>query len=128
MATANQNPLFTRSEKGRFGRTMKKRVRGAARKGLSKIFGIPLSRGLGQPSAKSSRRGAHRSAKPSSGSYPSTAVRSDVIEALKGQGYSAGVAKKMAEGVRPDDSFESAFRRVISRNPAELIIFGNPSM
>jgi hypothetical protein len=53
-------------------------------------------------------------------------VRSDVIEALKGQGYSAGAAKKMAEGVRADDSFESAFRRVIQRNPAELIIFGNP--
>jgi hypothetical protein len=127
MSTAQQNPLFTRSEKGRFGRTMKKRVRGAARKGLSKIFGIPLSRGLGQPSAQSSRRGAHRSAKPSSGPGPSTPVRSDVIEALRGQGYNAATAKKMAEGVRPDDSFESAFRRVISRNPAELIIFGNPA-
>jgi hypothetical protein len=34
----------------------------------------------------------------------------------------------MAEGVRADDTFESGFRRVISRNPAELIIFGNPSM
>jgi hypothetical protein len=30
--------------------------------------------------------------------------------------------------VRPGDSFDSAFRRVISRNPGELIIFGNPSM
>jgi hypothetical protein len=130
MSTTQTNPLFTRSEKGRFGRTMKKRAKHVARTGLSKIFGIPLSRGLGQasPSKTSSRHRAHRSAKPSSGTGPSTAVRSDVIEALRGQGYSAGVAKKMAEGVRADDTFESAFRRVISRNPAELIIFGNPSM
>jgi len=127
MSTAQPNPLFTRAEKGRFGRTMKKRVRGAARKGLSKIFGIPLSRGLGAaPAAKTSRRGSHRSAKPSNGSYQSTSVRSDVISALRGQGYNAGTAKKMAEGVRDGDTFESAFRRVISRNPAELIIFGNP--
>jgi len=120
------NPLFSRAEK----RRARKHVRGAMRKGLSKIFGIPLSRGLSSqtpPSAKTSRRSAHRTAKPSSGPYQSTAVRSDVIEALKGQGYNAGTAKKMAEGVRADDTFESAFRRVISRNPAELIIFGNPS-
>jgi hypothetical protein len=127
MSTAQPNPLFTRSEKSRFGRTMKKRARGAVRKGLGKIFGIPLSKGLGGPQGKSSsRRSAHRSAKPSNGAYPSTSVRSDVIAALRGQGYNAGTAKKMAEGVRDGDSFESAFRRVISRNPAELIIFGNP--
>jgi hypothetical protein len=130
MATTQPNPLFTSSEKGRFRRTMKKRVRGAARKGLAKIFGIPLSKGLGGGSStgKSSRRPAHRSQRPASGTGPSTSVRSDVIEALKGQGYSAGTAKKMAEGVKDGDTFESAFRRVISRNPAELIIFGNPAM
>jgi len=128
MSTSEQNPLFTRSEKGRFGRTIKKRARGAARKGLSKIFGIPLSKGLGGASPKSSRRTAHRTTAPARGSGPSTSVRSDVISALRGQGYNASTAKQMAEGVRPDDNFESAFRRVISRNPAELIIFGNPSM
>lgn len=128
MPTNEQNPLFGRAEKGRFKRTMKKRVKHVARAGLSKIFGIPLSKGLGGASPRSSRRPAHRSAKPSSGSGPSTSVRSDVISALRGQGYNATDAKKMAEGVRPGDNFESGFRRVISRNPAELIIFGNPSM
>jgi hypothetical protein len=125
MSTAHENPLFTRSEKGRFGRTMKKRARGAARKGLSKIFGIPLSKGLGGASPRSSRRSAHRSGTTGS---PASSVRSDVISALRGQGYNAGTAKKMAEGVLPGDSFDSAFRRVLSRNPGELIIFGNPSM
>lgn len=128
MSTNEQNPLFGRAEKGRFKRTMKKRMKHVARTGLSKIFGIPLSKGLGGASPRSSRRPAHRSAKPSSGSGPSTSVRSDVISALRTQGYNAATAKKMAEGVRPGDNFESAFRRVISRNPAELIIFGNPSM
>jgi hypothetical protein len=131
MSTTKPNPLFSRSEKSRFKRTVRKRVHGAARKGFSKLFGIPLSQGLSSGKTTSgkttSRQPAHRSSRPASGPKPSTAVRSDVISALRGQGYSAGMAKKMAEGVRDGDDFESAFRRVISKNPAELVIFGNPS-
>lgn len=124
MAT-KPNPLFTRSEK----RRMKRRAKHAVRSGFAKLFGIPLSRGLGQgaPAGTSgSRRAARRSRKPSSGVTGSSSVRGDVIEALRGQGYNASTAKKMASSVQSGDSFESAFRRVFQKNPGELIIFGNP--
>jgi hypothetical protein len=54
-------------------------------------------------------------------------VRSDVISALVNEGYTKAAARQMATAVHDGDTFESGFRRVISRNPAELIIFGNPA-
>jgi hypothetical protein len=53
-------------------------------------------------------------------------VRSDVISALVNEGYTKAAARQMATAVHDGDTFESGFRRVISRNPMELIIFGNP--
>jgi hypothetical protein len=139
MSTREQNllGLFTRQEtrRGRIARvagkrhkSIRHRVKGALRKKIAELRGIPLSKDLLTGKGASSRRPAHRTTAPARGTRPASAVRSDVIQALRGQGYNAGTAKKMAEGVRADDTFESAFRRVISKNPAELVIFGNPSM
>lgn len=142
MATSrDQNALFglfTRHEKrrGRIARaartrhrSLKHRLKGAARAKLGGLLGIPLNRDLLTGKGASSRRGAHRSTSPAGGTNrASSAVRSDVIEALKGQGYSAATAKQMAASVTDRDTFDSAFRRVMSRNPGELIIFGNPSV
>lgn len=124
MATKSNssNPLFTRSEKFRIKKKIRHKIKGAARKGLSALFGIPLSRGLGAASTSSSRRPARaRSTTASSG------VRAEVMEALRDQGYNAATVKKMAAGIKSGDDFESAFRRVMQRNPGELIIFGNPA-
>jgi hypothetical protein len=137
MAKASTNPLFTRQEKrrGRVARaarrrhsSLKHRVKGYARFKLGPIFGIPLSRNLltGKGARPSSRREAHRTQKPPAGTLTSS-VRRDVIEALRGQGYSKSVAEKMAPAAHSGDSFDSLFRRAMARNPGELIIFGNPS-
>lgn len=139
MSTRKPNALFglfTRHEerRGKVARTaarrhksLKHRLKGAARRKLGAFMGIPLSRDLLSGKGASSRHGAHHGTSPAGGSTRTSTVRSDVIEALRGQGYSAGTAKKMAAGVTDRESFDSAFRRVISKNPGELIIFGNPS-
>ena len=120
MKAAKPNPLFTRSEKRRVRRKVAHKIKGAARSGLARLFGIPLSPGLG---GRPSRRPAHRgTSKPAS-----LPVRGDVIEALRGQGYSKAQAERMTPAARSDDSFESLFRRAMAKNPGELIIFGNPA-
>jgi len=120
------NPLFTRSEKRRVRKKISHKIKGAARKGFARLFGIPLSQGLGGKA--SSRRTAHRSQKPSGQSGPST-VRGDVIAALTGPSmeYKKHQAERMVPAARPGESFDSLFRRATQRNPGELIIFGNPA-
>jgi len=137
MANAKSNPLFTSSEKrrGRVARAARRRhgslrhkLKGFARSKLGGLLGIPLNRKL--LTGKGLRSAAHRSpgaALADRSLSSQTTVRGDVIEALKDQGYSAATARKMAGGVRAGDDFESAFRRVMARNPGELIIFGNPA-
>src|SRR5579864_3754192 len=105
MAERQHNPLFTRSEKRRVRHKIRHKIKGAARRGFGRLFGIPLSPGLG---GKASRHTAHRHSPaggPQTRSLSST-VRGDVIEALRGQGYSRAAAEKMAPRAESGDTFE----------------------
>lgn len=122
MPASKSNPMFTRSEKRRARKKVVHKIKGAARKGFAKLFGIPLSPGLGGKA--SSRRTAHRS----SGAHPaSSTVRGDVISALMNLGYKKHQAETLAPAAQAGENFDSLFRRATRRNPAELIIFGNPA-
>lgn len=121
MAT-KPNPLFTRSEKRRAKKKVVHKIKGAARKGFAKLFGIPLSPGLGGKKT-SSRQSAHRSP----GAAPASTVRRDVISALTNLGYNTGQAMRMVPAEQSGEGFDSLFRRSVKKNPAELIIFGNPA-
>lgn len=139
MAERQSNPLFTSSERrrGRVARAARRRhgvrhhLKGFARAKIGGLLGIPLNRDM--LTGKGSRRGAHGSAPtaghPEKSSYTpsSSAVRRDVIEALRGQGYSRKVAQQMTPAAESGDNFESLFRRAMAKNPGELIIFGNPA-
>jgi hypothetical protein len=119
MAKPETNPLFTRSEKGRMRKKVAHKIKGAARTGFSKLFGIPLSPGLGGTPATRRRK---RPGVPASAS----GVRGDVISALQNQGYKKAQAEKMVPAEQAGEGFSSLFRRSVAKNPAELIIFGNP--
>jgi hypothetical protein len=121
MPASKSNPLFTRSEKSRVRKKIRHKIKGAARKGFAKLFGIPLSPGLG---GKTTSRRTPRQEKPLS--IPSTSVRAEVISALRNEGYNFVDAKRMVPVEKPGEDFDSLFRRAIRKNPAELIIFGNP--
>lgn len=119
MAKPESNPLFTRSEKKRVRKKVVHKIKGAARTGFSKLFGIPLSPGLGGTPATRRRK---RPGAPASAS----GARGDVISALQNQGYTKAQAEKMVPSSASGEGFDSLFRRAVSRNPGELIIFGNP--
>ncbi|HLW53235.1 MAG TPA: RuvA C-terminal domain-containing protein [Candidatus Angelobacter sp.] len=119
MATAVNNPLFTRSEKRRGREKARKVIKSAARRGLSKMFGIPLSPGLGG--------GTRHTARGRRSSTSSAGVRGDVLSALRNLGYKQSDAEKMVPAASSGEGFDSLFRRSVARNPGELVIFGNPS-
>lgn len=119
MAKPSPNPLFTRSEKKRARKKVAQKIKGAARTGFSKLFGIPLSPGLGGTPATRRRK---RPGVPASAS----GVRGDVISALQNQGYKKTQAESMVPTPQTGEGFSSLFRRAVAKNPAELIIFGNP--
>ena len=121
-----QNPMFTRSEKKRVRRKVAHKIKGAARKGFARLFGIELSPGLGGKAAKSSRRSTHRRQLTALGTAASAPVRDDVISALINQGYKRSIAEQMVPSLRPGEGFDSLFRRAVAKNPGELVIFGNP--
>jgi hypothetical protein len=118
MPKRKENPLFTRSEKKRVRRKVVHKIKGAARTGIARLFGIPLSPGLG---GSTPRKAGHRSPKPATRS-----LRADVVSALQNEGYSKRQAEQMIPSAQAGESFDSLFRRAVKKNPGELIIFGNP--
>lgn len=123
MSSNKSNPIFTRSEKRRAKKKVVHKIKGAARKGFARLFGIPLSPGLGGKRT-SSRSTTHRS--PGASSAERSPVRVDVISALRNLGYNFSQAQRMVPVEQPGESFDSLFRRATRKNPGELIIFGNP--
>ena len=123
MTGSGSNPFFTRSEKRRVRRKISHKVKGAARSGFSKLFGISLSPGLGGKPAtrRRGRKGAITSSAPAS-----PGVRGDVISALGNLGYTKSQAQHMTPQPQSGEGFDSLFRRAVAKNPGELIIFGNP--
>lgn len=107
--SAKGNPLFTRRQK----RKMKQRTRHAIRSGVLRLFGIK------QKPIKFGRvAGSHRGTRKSGTQPPPAAgLRGEVIEALRGQGYSKSVAVKMVPSPSSGDDFQSLFKRALKRNP-----------
>src|SRR6185437_11561816 len=106
MPKGSPNPFFTRSEKRRVRKKISHKVKGAARSGFSRLFGIPLSPGLGgKPSTRRRvRRGATSSA---------PGVRGDVLSALQNLGYKKADAEKMIPASQAAEGFDSLFRRSV---------------
>jgi hypothetical protein len=104
-AASRKNPLFTRGEKRRMRKKIKHAVKGAARRGIMKLFGAGKHK---QQPARARHRGTSRAA---------SGVRADVISALVNQGYSRAAAASMTPQASVGDSFDSLFRRAMKRNP-----------
>lgn len=103
-----KNPLFTRGERRKLRKRLRHSVKGAARRGIFRLFGV----GGGSSRSSSSRSGGKSTPGKSSG------TRDDVISALTNQGFSRTEAARMTPQPSAGEDFTSLFRRAIRRNPS----------
>jgi hypothetical protein len=110
--SAKQNPLFSRSEKRRFKNKARKKVKAGARSLFSRIFNVPLSKGLGGKAPSSRKR--RSTSKPAE-------ENNDVFSALLNLGYKRDVARSAASQARSgnlDHDIRHALGLLSKRNPA----------